>query len=574
MATNYGTLLESVVSGENKNPAAPVADPVLIDKQEVTKQSNVDTYAALMTPLAETGAGMAALQQLMANPEGGQEQRAAAAQAINPGLKASVGVHGELSFSSAAGSDINYQKPEPNADYTKPIATKVVAGQSPEFSKNFDTAYRTIQAESDPLKVANLHAELAANAGAYVASKQASIKDRLNRSLGVSQLEKQIATDRSLDEQYWQSRGMPYQGPSEESIANLQLYNNATASVDQQAAKELAADPDFVALNAKLQAMDTLVGQKLQIAGGASQDQMKAAQANKVIVPLRVENAAKAYGIDPKDPESRNLIAIKLFDNDPQALKAEQIGGLPQADQFTIAMAGGVEGSLATNALNSLYGNPEYVSKIVTKAKSLPDTVLSPEMQSAVFGPAGKAGLSPTQQAALQPRIDRLKVELVLKDLQKERSDKFSASIGSTGQSDGWAVPTDPMLAEVPQIIKDKQANGNLVTVDTIAASLDFKGADRAVKMQKYAEWVYAHATKEPLNNALGLPPGYTDIDGIRNRASATAVYHSTNPAVASSFLAARIGVSFGNQVGKYSVEPALAEVGKALSGKTRSGSN
>ena len=71
-------------------------DALGIDAQQVATAKGIDTYTKEFNQFNSDPGGQQALANLLGNLEAPKEQRAAAAQALNPGMKATIGEHGEL----------------------------------------------------------------------------------------------------------------------------------------------------------------------------------------------------------------------------------------------------------------------------------------------------------------------------------------------------------------------------------------------------------------------------------------------------------------------------------------------
>lgn len=491
-----------------------------LDAQKEKERKEIDTLTASMRPIAETSEGTFALQDLLANQEAPKTQRAAAAQALNPAFKAAIGPNGEMSFSAAPGASLGYTLPEPAKQENATVFGKVASGAQTDIISQFDTTFRSLQSAKDIVEVENTYAQLNAGAANFIAAKEMEIRNRIRTSLGVPQLESQIASDKQLDIEFYQREfGTGYQGPTDESMNNLQLLRVNEAKIDDMVTKELGTNPEVVALKTRMQGVESLVGQKRAISGNEMADKVTSADKGASVLPERVDMAAKAMGVDPANPQAAAEIRAQLATGNGPANKAEAIGAMSTIQLVGVAASDTPDARLANNVLTSKFPNKADVDYITTQVKNF-DTIYGANLtedERALFAPAvtSKMAGAETQKAealAIQAR----KVQYVLDKFQVQRTNEFSTRLGAVGEPGGWDAPTDPILQELPMVVKDiKTATPDAkIDITMIAGRMDWS-QNRAAKQKALANYAYSQALKEVNNNALGLPTGYHSPDAI-----------------------------------------------------------
>lgn len=486
----------------------------VLGEEKQRERQEIDVYTAQLRPLASTANGEFVLTDLLSNQAAPKVQRAAAAQALNPGMEASIGVHGELSFTSKPGASLGYTLPEPNRANEQATQGQVVAGQQGDVVSKFDTTFRSMQAATDIVEVENTYAQLNAGATSYIAGKQAEVRTRVRTSLGLNQLEAQIAADKQLDIDFWASRGEPYQGPTDESMANLQLLRSQEAKVDKMVDEELATNPDIAALRSRLQGAETLVQQKRNIAGSQLEGASKKDDIGASVLPERVEAAALALGADASNPRAAAEIRAQLATGNGPANTAESLASMSTIQLVGLATTNTTEAGMANRVLASKFPNKADVEYIVTQVKNF-DQLYLPNMsedERAQFAPSvTNAMASANAQKQEAQAIQARKTQYVMDRFQALRTDSFAAGLGNMGEG-GWDAPTDPMLAELPQVIADikKAEPEKAIDINLLTSRMSWS-TDIVAKSKALANYVYSQALREPNNSALGMPTGYHD---------------------------------------------------------------
>lgn len=517
-----------------------------LDAKQEKERKDIDTLTASMRPLAETSEGTFALQDLLANQEAPKTQRAAAAQALNPAFKAAIGAHGELSFSAAPGASLGYTLPDPVHQEKATVFGKVASGAQTDIISQFDTTFRSLQASQDLVEVENTYAQLNAGASNFIAAKEMEIRNRVRTSLGVTQLESQVAADKQLDTDFYNKEfGMGYQGPTDESLKNLQMLRTEEAKVDDMVAKELGSNPEVIALKTRMQGVEVLVSQKRSISGNEMAD--KSTSAGSTVIPERTNAAMLAMGLDPNNQQARATINKQLETGNGPAVMAEQIASMSTIQLLGVSATDTPEAKQASNVLSSKFSNPADVDYLKTQVKNF-DYIYGPNLtedERAMFAPAATSMIQGAEaKKAEAATIQAKKVEYVLNKFQTMRTNEFATRLGNVGEAGGWDAPTDPLLAELPLVVKDIKTADPKATIDItkIASRMDWS-QNRAAKQKALAEYAYGQALKEVNNNALGLPTGYHSVDAIMGPIQAQIV-SATDKARRREILAGRYGLN------------------------------
>lgn len=493
------------------------------------QQQQIDTLTAQMKPLAETSNGQFVLQDKMADQSAPKEERAAAAQALAPGFVASVGKHGELSFSAAPMQDVG--APAGQSFEQGKMQTKVDAGKVSTFMKNFDTVYTEITNEKDPLIISQKAGNLSSELANVITSKEAVVRDRLSQSLGINTLESQIQSSIEDDRRLYAANGMSYSGPTDETWQLINQRDQMTARMDMMVQDELGKDPEIANIKTRMGALDTLIKQKQSIAGNIMADATNTVGAS--IAPERIAAARVALGV-PDSPEANQEIAKGLMGNSPQYVKAEQLASAPPETLFTYAVNGGVEGQMADKVLATKFKNPADVAYIKDQVKNFDVSKLPEEERKSFELSAVDKTLSPEAQAKAAQLIEARKVSYVLNSLKQRRAESIELGANNLGQAGGWTMPTDPIIAEIPQVINDiKTADPKaVITTDLLISRMNWSKETRAAKIKAMSNYLYAQSQNDPNVGVLGRVPGYGSQQEVEQRVQAKVVANETNTAL------------------------------------------
>lgn len=491
-----------------------------LDAQKEKERKEIDTLTASMRPIAETSEGTFALQDLLANQEAPKEQRAAAAQALNPAFKAAIGPNGEMSFSAAPGASLGYTLPDPVKQENATVFGKVASGAQTDIISQFDTTFRSLQSAKDIVEVENTYAQLNAGASNFIAAKEMEIRNRVRTSLGIGQLESQIVADKQLDTEYYNREfGTGYQGASPASRRNLDLLRMEEAKIDEMVTKELGANPEVVALKTRMQGVESLVGQKRAISGNEMADTVTSTGKGASVLPERVDATAKAMGVDPTNPQAAAEIRAQLGTGNGPAVKAEAISAMSTIQLVSLSASDTPEAKMADNVLGTKFASPGDIDYLKTQVKNF-DTIYGPSLtedEKALFSPGVTTKLAGAEtQKAEALAIQARKVQYVLDKFQVNRTNEFATRLGKIGEAGGWETPTDPLLQELPMVIKDiKTATPDAkIDVALITSRMDWS-QNKPAKAKALADYAYSQALKEVNNNALGLPTGYHSPEAI-----------------------------------------------------------
>lgn len=506
MATNYDQDLLNLVGNSE-------------DMQR--KQREIDILANNMKPVAGTSEGVFALQDLLANPMAPKEQRAAAAQALHPGIKATIGSFGELSFSNAPGADLstNYAS---NARPSTSAQLKAQGGKTSIAIDNFDSQFTAIHGMTDSVDVMNTYASLQSSAVEYINSKQATIKNQIEQSMGINSLRAELETSMALDREHFNTYyGGENQGPTQETLGIIQLLNSKQVQADQEVSKRLSTDPELVGLQAKLKTLDSFVSDKYN----SLQDSSKL-MGMDMIPPEQVQATAIAMGSDTSNPMNLRKIQEGIVSGNTVINKAQQVGMAPPTQLVGLAAFGdGVTSVQARRVLASKLTEKSSVDLIINKVKNFdteyPD-VIAARKDEFTMGKRDETG-SPTAKAEAQATIQARKVQYVLEDIQSERTKRFVEKIGE------WQAPQDERLSEVPVIIGDLNSVGEPFTLDTVIQRMDWTGGDRAQKIKAMTQYINSQAGSLEDNAFFGAPTRFANPAMTEQHVQSLVIYKERN---------------------------------------------
>lgn len=465
-------------------------------KQEERK--TIDILTAEMKPLAASNNGLFAIQDLLANQAAPKEQRAAAAQVLNPGMSASIGPNGELSFSNIPGSDVG-------TDYAVKI-NKPVTSNPAQGIEDFDRKFMALQSMTDPVEVMNTYANLQGAATSYINDKTNRVKTRLEQSAGVPGIRSALQESQALDKQHFDLyyNGVN-QGPSEETLSILNQLNSTQSKIDSQVGTELKQDPEISVLQAKLATLNSFAESKYR----SLQDPDKALAAS--LVPAeQIDATMLALGADASDPLARTKVAEGLISGNQTINIAQQIG---LADPATLVQAAafgsGPQQLGAKRVLEAKTGNSSNAQFLINQVKNF-ETMYPDEAATNKdlyqLSTTDKLA-SPKQQEASQAMIQARKVQFVLQQVQSERANDFISKV------DQWQAPQDESLKEIPTIVQDlKKLNPDEpIRLDKVIQRMDWQGGDRADKMKRMTAFINSQAATMQGNEFFGAPMIYSN---------------------------------------------------------------
>lgn len=509
-APDYGTALSNMATGAAApSPTLSNDNMQTIANAQKEQDQRIDILTSSLKPQAETFNGQMVLQDMLANQAAPAEQRAAAAQALNPGLKAQVSSDGTLAFSAAPGADLGFKYPDQTRK-TSLQNTGGAFGRANDAQKSFDDTYQAILNMSDTNEITNAYASLVGSTTSWVENKRKNLSNSLGASMGLTQLEQQMEADKVVDQQYYNTymNGQNL-GPTDESMRTIGLYQQKKAEVDREVARQLGADPQLTSMQIRMEQLKVLVDQKTK--EGFS-DKIQTREAQAALIPVeQVDKALVALGTDPTTAtkEQKDQLAIKI-PTQPYYHTAMTVGNMdPTSLAVTAASDGSDAGVMANRVLKSQFAErPEDLNTLLTNYRNFD----SPGGLGATLSDAQKQSLKipPTATGTELKDIKRqqaaIKMSMVIMDLQDKRAAAFAQSIET------WAIPQDPLLQEIPNVIKDiKAVNRNApITVDQVAARLDWKSGGQA-KINAFATYVNSQANAMPNNAFFGAPVQYSN---------------------------------------------------------------
>jgi hypothetical protein len=488
MATNYDNDLMNLVANS---------------EEQLRKQKEIDILANNMKPVAGTSEGVFALQDLLANPMAPKEQRAAAAQALNPGIRASIGQYGELSFTNIPGADVTYDYPSNSRPRTD-AGLKAQGGKTGVAIENFDQQFTAIQGMADPVEAMNTYASLQSSAAEYINSKEASVRNQLEQSLGVTSLRTELETSNALDKDHYNTYyGGVNQGPSQETLGLISVLNQKQAQVDAEVQKRLSRDPEIVGLQSKLKTLDSFVASKYR-----DLQDTKQTVGLDLIPPEQIEATALAMGADISSETTRLKIAEGLVSGNTVLNRAQQIGMAAPTELVNVAAFGdGVTSTQAKRVLGSKLGRPEMVEQLLHRVKNFDteyaDVVAARKEEFSISTLDNLS--SPKAKEEAKAAIQARKVQYVLEVIQADRTTAFVSKVAE------WQAPQNPALNEVPTIIGDLQSTGESFNLDTIINRMDWTGGDRSTKIKAMTEYINSQSGSLEGNNFFGAPMRFSN---------------------------------------------------------------
>lgn len=504
-------------SMDNSNPAVEE-----LMKAQQSQRAQIDAYTKEFRPLTASDFGTQALEALMADGTKDKIQRAAAFEAINPGVQAGVGVNGEITLTAAPGSDLGFKYPVFSQQTSKQQGQ--LAGQRvSDTLGNFESQFNKIQAMTDPAEIASAYSTLQGATAALVEDKRAQLRGQFGNSEGLTQLEQTIQQDKVLDEQFWQSQGLPYSGPTDESMANLAAYDRVKRIVDGQVNEALQGDSQLATIDAQMKSLGMLVDAKLR--KSFSGEGAETAAAMQLVGPEAIDAVFQARGIDPTAASAtdRQIVAAQLFSGQANATRQSmEIGMAPSEQVATLAATqSGDIGAQAKRVLDLRTGSADISKQIMAAYQAFDTNVLptlSKEQQDSLKVPLTITNAK--EKAAAQEEIKLSKMSMVIENLKAQREQGFANNAQS------WDLPQSPLLSEVELITKDILSKDPKATIsiDQIAQRMDWSGSDLQSKITALSDYINSQAARLPDNQFFGQPMLYSNPDMSKRYVQSLAV--------------------------------------------------
>lgn len=499
----------------------PGADPVQLggvsapkDSAEVIadliqSQSRIDTYTAEMTANVDTksAAGQDALRALLADPMQDNEVRAAASQALYPGMQTSIGRNGELSFTAKPGSDVgfNYAK---QAERSNPER----AASAGSAREQFDKMYAALQNETDLDAIAHMGAELAVVANQFIAGKKAGYDQVIGSALGVTKLERSVEESRKLDLQYAQQYyGGQSIGDSSQTRDLLAQQRELLGQRDKQVAEKLATDPDAVYMNARMAQLNSLI----QSRTGLALEQPGDVSA-RMVLDETVDMVASVRGLDPNalTPEQRLAIQRDVDKGDPQTHAEIAIGQASPTDLVTIAASGtGRAVNQAISRLEDMLDTPEIAKQLVAQVKNF-ENIFPNAGDEYKLGPASRGLTGEALEAAKQEVIAR-QVRYAIDQANTGRKNAFERDVVN------FDVPQNELIRDdwnaVLEVLNSKATPDDPVTLPKIIKSLVETIPNDQSSREALAEFIVSQAAQRGDQKLLGPIPSYADLATARS---------------------------------------------------------
>lgn len=540
---------------KSTNPGAQLGNND-IAKLLVTQQlqnDQIQTFTDQFTPLRESEAGQQALQGLISDASAPTEQRAGAMQALNPGLKVTVGSSGELSLTAKPGDSLGFNYPGqmrrdgPGLGNAPKTDEQMLAPKITDY-------FTQLQATDDLGEVTTIQQNLNLAAAEFTLAKKRKIEMEVGAPLRIDQLEEQYAKDRMLDEEYYR-RHFPGQvaTDSQETMATKAALSRAMAERDVLVEKKLAEDPDLVALRTQMASAQALFQQKLNTTVEATPG---------VVDPTLTNNAMRALwgagSSNAKDTEKAAIIR-ELAGNNPNsvAVKAAEIGGLPPVEQAIRYMVGGSqEANWAGNALSTQLTDKKILDDLKANVDNFDQWVTT-----------NNVTLTKEQKEQLKPSGMAIKATEKAEDLYRQRQVKASIVLGAVRQQfqqeferdvTRWDAPQDASIRdEWAAVVGKLQASKEPLHVQNVIKHLDWEKPDK-VKVAALANYLNSQAARMPNTILFPPPAAYASPEWARTAVEtmivekAASYWGSGGPAAE----AARLGAQLRSQEYRDSIPP------------------
>lgn len=461
-------------------------------------RNEIDILASNMLPIITTASGEAAARKIIGDTSKPSEVRAAAAQALNPGMQASVGPNGELMFSQKPGSDLG-------TDYSRQINSITGKRSTKDILNSFDNQFAAIQQMDDAIDVMNTYASLQGAAVSYINEKRGALQSRVEQATGLRQAQSALRDSQILDREHYAAYyGGVDQGPSVQTLNIMQQLTRAQQQTDRDVEVQLQRDPEIAILESKLKTLDTFVAARYK----DFQDPSKRI-AIELLPEQQIDATMLALGANPNDTVARAKVAEGLVSNNQVMQQAQAVGSASPVTLAATAASEGVVAQQAKRVLEARMGNPSDTATLIKGIqnfeRSYPDEFQS-NKDLYELSAADRLG-SPNTQAAAQEAIQNRKAQFVLGQLQANRAQQFKSTVAQ------WQPPQDDMLEEVPRLIQDAQRADPAQTIDLdwLISRMDWTGANRGEKIRSLAAYVNSQAKLLPANDFYGAPMQYAD---------------------------------------------------------------
>ena len=459
-----------------KEAAAQAALPGYYDdllpakKQE---RADTETFKALMQPAASAGPdAQAALVGILSDASKPKEARAGAAEALYPGVQASIGRSGELSFRAAPSSDLGFNYPDKT---TKAAEGQQALGvkEGSTLLSNLSESVKQLQGLATATDVVNLAGTVAADLTNYTAGKRNELQSAAYSTLGIRELENTLADWKQQDQLYYnQHTGGKNIGPSQETeTANLML-TRAKQEAEGIITQALDADPEYSAIRQQAAIFNTILGAKTQ---------------QTMIEPENLpDGAAELLASKQLTPTAVLDLSTRLSKGDPTAMKelerfnqpvlnnvVELLGGAITATDKpgltdTIKKKLGTDGEAVLGQVEAIYTNFDSELR-PTLTKEQADMMADLEDKaSPTPKKASNTLLSPADKEAARQQLVQMKVQMTINEARGRRDANWMAGVGD------WTPPEDPALAakwtQAVELVKAKHARQDAVEVAERAA--------------------------------------------------------------------------------------------------------
>lgn len=121
-------------------------------------------------------------------------------------------------------------------------------------------AIRASQTQSDIISITSA-AKIAAEG--HIQKRQQEVRNAIYTSQGIDSLELIVKNDEIEDRQLYAGAGRQYEGPTDESMVNIQRLENAKMNAEQLVQQQIQSDKEIITIRMKLVQLEMTAQQRL-----------------------------------------------------------------------------------------------------------------------------------------------------------------------------------------------------------------------------------------------------------------------------------------------------------------------
>jgi len=500
---------ENPYSGWNRTQPLTSADIARIEAGQAEQKGRIDEYTNQFRASVDTNgaAGENALKALLSDGSQDKEVRAAASNALYPGMDTTIGRNGELSF-TAKNTTLGFDYPNQVLKSNPELAAKTEPAKD-----NFDAMFTAIENMTDANDIMNAYAQLKTASTEFLNSKRAGYENVIGRGLGYDQYDNKLATSKLLDQEYYdQYHNGVSQGATDETKALEDEMKMTRIERDRQVQNKLSADSELVFMNSRLEIMGALVQSRI----GNTIDP----GTTSLVSEKDVESVIIANGQNPAEVTDAVKLAVRkdLDNNDPNSVNILNIAGAPVSQLLTIAATANAKlKSQAMNLLGPKIQTPGIANQIIAEFKQF-DSKYLPKLSDAekeqyTLGVLDTGG-SEAERTQAQVELDNRKMNFIINKYAIDRKESFTQNLGQ------WAPPQSELIgddwAAVQTVLKDTGID-RPPTLQDLIGNMNLSGPNATPKINALAEYIVSQAKNTTDTSIFGNLPVYSDFESTRS---------------------------------------------------------